>query len=168
MRAALLLIPENHTRNTFYLQNVAVLAEDPAPRGHEGAHRHADPRDHRSPTEIELPDGGKLLLEPLVRKGNRLGVEGFDPCVVLLNNDLSAGIPAILEGLEQPVIPPLYAGWSMRRKSQHFAAYDGVARGIRASARHRSLADQSVLRDLRRDQFPGAAGRGMPRHATWT
>jgi glutamate--cysteine ligase len=80
-----------------------------------------------SPTELALPDGGQLLLEPLVRKGNRLGLEGFDPCVVLLNNDLSAGIPKILENLEQPVIPPLYAGWSTRLKSNHFAAYQQVA-----------------------------------------
>jgi glutamate--cysteine ligase len=47
--------------------------------------------------------------------------------VVLLNNDLSAGIPKILENLEQPVIPPLYAGWSTRLKSNHFAAYEKVA-----------------------------------------
>ena len=43
-----LLIPENHTRNTFYLQNVAVLQIILRRRGHEGAHRHADPGDHRS------------------------------------------------------------------------------------------------------------------------
>ena len=50
-------------------------------------------RSRRRPT-IELPDGGKLTLEPIERKGNRLVVDGFDPCVVLLNNDLSAGMPA--------------------------------------------------------------------------
>jgi glutamate--cysteine ligase len=122
----LLLIPENHTRNTRYLQNVAVL---------QSIMRHAGMKTRigtlipeiAQPTEMDLPDGGTLLLEPLVRKGNRVGVEGFDPCAVLLNNDLSAGIPQILEGIEQPVIPPLYAGWSTRLKSQHFAAYDGVA-----------------------------------------
>jgi glutamate--cysteine ligase len=30
--------------------------------------------------------------------GNRLGLDDFDPCAILLNNDLSAGIPAILQG----------------------------------------------------------------------
>jgi glutamate--cysteine ligase len=75
-----------------------------------------------------LPNGGKLTLEPIVRKGNRLGMaDGFDPCVVLLNNDLSAGVPDILKGLEQNVMPPLEAGWTTRRKSKHFAAYDNVA-----------------------------------------
>lgn len=46
--------------------------------------------------------------------------------MVLLNNDLSAGIPAILQNLEQTIIPPLHAGWATRRKSQHFTAYDNV------------------------------------------
>jgi len=46
---------------------------------------------------------------------------------VLLNNDLSTGIPAILQDLDQIVIPPLHAGWATRRKSRHFAAYENVA-----------------------------------------
>ncbi len=54
-------------------------------------------------------------------------LDGFDPCAVIVNNDLSGGVPAILQGLEQTVVPPLIAGWSTRRKSQHFHAYDGVA-----------------------------------------
>jgi glutamate--cysteine ligase len=122
----LLLIPENHTRNAHYLQNVAVLQTIIRQAGMKTRIGTLIP-EITTPTEMPLPNGGKLLLEPLVRKGNRIGVEGFDPCAVLLNNDLSAGIPRILEGLEQPVIPPLYSGWSTRLKSQHFAAYDGVA-----------------------------------------
>jgi glutamate--cysteine ligase len=47
----------------------------------------------------------------------------------LLNNDLSAGIPGILEDLhEQYLLPPLHAGWSTRRKSTHFACYEEVAK----------------------------------------
>jgi glutamate--cysteine ligase len=120
-----LLVPENHTRNTFYLSNVAVLRNILRRAGMKVRIGTLIP-EVTAPTEIALPDGGALLLEPLVRKGNRIGVEGFDPCVVLLNNDLSAGIPRILENLEQPVIPPLYAGWSTRLKSNHFSAYQKV------------------------------------------
>jgi glutamate--cysteine ligase len=80
-----------------------------------------------SSTEIKLPDGAKLKLEPLRRKGNRLAVGDFDPCVVLVNNDLSAGIPDILRNVEQSVLPPLHAGWAVRRKSNHFDAYRQVA-----------------------------------------
>jgi glutamate--cysteine ligase len=47
----------------------------------------------------------------------------------LLNHDLSAGIPGILEDLhEQYLLPPLHAGWSVRRKSQHFHSYEEVSK----------------------------------------
>jgi glutamate--cysteine ligase len=81
----------------------------------------------KEPTTLELPSGAKLVLEPIVRNGRRVGLDGFDPCTVLLNNDLSAGIPPIFENIDQPIIPPLHAGWSTRRKSHHFTAYDEVA-----------------------------------------
>jgi glutamate--cysteine ligase len=84
------------------------------------------------PTTLDLPGGGHLTLEPLVRTGNRIGLKGFDPCAILLNNDLSAGIPEILKGVEQTIMPPLHAGWSTRRKSQHFTAYQNLAREFSA------------------------------------
>jgi glutamate--cysteine ligase len=37
-------------------------------------------------------------------------------------------VPAVLRGIEQAILPPLHAGWHVRRKSNHFAAYDRVAR----------------------------------------
>jgi glutamate--cysteine ligase len=53
----------------------------------------------------------------------------FDPCTILLNNDLSAGVPGILEDLhEQYLLPPLHAGWRTRRKSQHAKAYEELAK----------------------------------------
>ena len=121
-----LLIPENHTRNLFYLQNVAQLVTILKQAGMLVRVGSLLP-EIKEPTKIALPDGGELTLEPLVRSANRLGLEGFDPCVVLLNNDLSAGAPEILKGLEQTIFPPLSAGWYTRRKSRHFAAYDRVA-----------------------------------------
>ena len=122
----ILLVPENHTRNQFYLQNVARLAQIIRQAGVRVRIGSLLP-EITQPTALELANGGSLLLEPLQRKGNRLGVEGFDPCVILLNNDLSAGVPEVLKNLEQTVLPPLEAGWHNRRKSKHFAAYDRVA-----------------------------------------
>jgi len=124
----LLLVPERHTRNLYYLTNVARLVRILRQTGVEvRVGTLSDEVTQRTP--IELPSGETLVLEPLVRRGDRLGVEGFDPCVVLLNNDLSAGIPAVLRGLDpgQILVPPLQAGWAVRRKSNHFAAYDQVA-----------------------------------------
>ncbi|MDO8206805.1 MAG: glutamate--cysteine ligase [Gallionella sp.] len=126
-----LLIPENHTRNLFYLQNVAQLVTILKQAGMLVRVGSLLP-EITSPTEIQLPNGSAVKLEPLVRRGNRLGLEDFDPCVVLLNNDLSAGVPDILKNLEQAVLPPLTAGWYTRRKSQHFTAYDRVANDFAA------------------------------------
>ena len=124
---SILLVPENHTRNQFYLQNVAKLVSILRFTGLEVRLGSLLP-DITAPTVVELPNGSSLTLEPLVRHGGRLGVEGFDPCAVLLNNDLSAGTPALLQDLhDQWVIPPVHAGWHARRKSNHAAAYDRVA-----------------------------------------
>ncbi len=122
----LLLIPENHTRNLFYLQSVAQLANILRQTGMEVRLGSLIP-DLAEPLKVDLPDGGSLLLEPVVRNGNRVGVAGYNPCAILLNNDLSGGIPALLQNLEQSMLPPLHAGWHIRRKSRHFAAYDHVA-----------------------------------------
>jgi len=121
-----LLIPENHTRNLFYLQNVAQIVTILKQAGMLVRVGSLLP-EITATTEIALPNGSVVRLEPLVRRGNRLGLEDFDPCVVLLNNDLSAGVPDILKNLEQAIFPPLSAGWYTRRKSRHFAAYDHVA-----------------------------------------
>jgi glutamate--cysteine ligase len=125
----LVLVPENHTRNKWYLENVATLAAILRQTGLEVRIGSVNP-EISAPTEFETASGRKLRLEPLVRvnSGARVGVEGFDPCAILVNNDLSAGVPAILQGLEgQVLLPPLHAGWATRRKSAHFAAYDAVA-----------------------------------------
>lgn len=124
-----LLIPENHTRNVYYLQNVATLQSILRRAGMKVRIGTLIP-DIKEPTTVELPNNATLLLEPLKRDGNRLGLTDFDPCVILLNNDLSAGVPAILRDIEQIIVPPPEAGWSSRRKSQHFAAYDGVAQAF--------------------------------------
>jgi glutamate--cysteine ligase len=124
----LLLIPENHTRNTFYLMNVRRLVDVFHQVGLNVRLGSLDPTLTET-RQLDLPDGGSLCLEPLVRHRGRLGLKHFDPCTIVLNNDLSAGIPPILEGLyEQYLLPPLHAGWAVRRKSRHFQAYEDVAK----------------------------------------
>ena len=124
----LLLIPENHTRNTFYLSNVVQLQRIFTQAGLNVRLGTLNP-EITEPTEVALPDGESVLLEPLVRTKNRLGLKNFDPCTILVNNDLSAGTPEVLKHLnEQFLLPPLHAGWSIRRKSTHFEAYEEVAK----------------------------------------
>ena len=124
----LLLIPGPQTRNTFYLANVARLMQIFHMAGLHVRLGTLDPTITK-PTAIDLPDGSSLTMEPLVRERGRVGLKDFDPCTVLLNNDLSGGVPSVLENLhEQFLLPPLHAGWSVRRKSAHFTAYEETAK----------------------------------------
>ena len=124
----LLVIPENHTRNTFYLSNVLQLQRIFRMAGLNVRIGSINP-EVKAPTTIDLPTGEQITLEPVVRSKRRLGLKDFDPCTILLNNDLSAGAPGILEDLhEQYLLPPLHAGWSVRRKSRHFQSYEEVAK----------------------------------------
>ena len=124
----LLLVPEGQTRNTFYLANVATLVRIFTQAGLNVRLGTLDP-EVTGPTQLQLADGNSLTVEPLVRHRGRLGLKDFDPCTILLNNDLSAGVPAVLEGLhEQYLLPPLHAGWAVRRKHNHFRAYEEVAK----------------------------------------
>ena len=124
----LLIIPENHTRNTFYLTNVLQLQRIFSMAGLNVRLGSVNP-EIKAPTDFVLPNGETITLEPVVRGKRRLGLKDFDPCTILLNNDLSAGAPGILEELhEQFLLPPLHAGWSVRRKSTHFQSYEEVAK----------------------------------------
>ena len=124
----LLVIPENHTRNMFYLANVAQLQRIFYMAGLNVRIGSINP-DIKENTTIELHNGDHVTLEPVIRTKRRIGLKDFDPCTILLNNDLSAGVPGILEDLhEQYLLPPLHAGWSVRRKSKHFECYEEVSK----------------------------------------
>ena len=124
----LLVVPENHTRNTFYLSNVVQLKRIFHQTGLNVRFGSLDP-ELKEPTTYDLPTGESITIEPLIRTERRLGLKDFDPCTILLNNELSAGVPGILEDLhEQHLLPPLHASGSVRRKSRHFQAYEEVCK----------------------------------------
>ena len=124
----LLLIPDNLTRNTFYLANVRRLIQIFTQAGLNVRLGTLD-ETIKAPTRLALPDGDELVIEPLLRSQRRLGLKDFDPCTILLNNDLGDGTPKVLQNLhEQYLLPPLHAGWAVRRKTNHFQAYEEVAK----------------------------------------
>ena len=99
----IVLIPESHTRNQFYLDNLQILktiiqSED---------------------REVEIVDITKLK-----RMGNRIVTDTlFNPDAIILNNDFSDGAPEILNNIEQKILPQLSYGWYSRTKSKHFSCY---------------------------------------------
>lgn len=122
----IVLVPENHTRNLYYLEAVARLRDLIAKAGYVVRIGSISPTVTSNQT-IALPSGSELLLEPLQREADKVFLPGFKPCLVLLHNDLSGGEPEILKNLAQPVVPHPKLGWNSRLKTQHFGQYQEVA-----------------------------------------
>jgi glutamate--cysteine ligase len=124
----LLLIPDKRCDNSFYLMHLQWLVRIFSLAGLNVRLGSFEPG-LKAPLGVALSDGSELVIEPLQRKRTRLGLKDFDPCTILLNSDLRDGVPRLLQNLyEQYLLPPLHAGWTARRKSNHFHSYDEVAK----------------------------------------
>lgn len=123
----IMLVPESHTRNIFYWENVRGLINILTQAGFDVRIGFL-PDDFPNPQELKLPSGNAVTIQSLSREKDILKVGDFVPDVILLNNDLSDGIPEILQKLSQPVLPPAELGWSQRLKSEHFQYYADVSR----------------------------------------
>jgi glutamate--cysteine ligase len=124
-----LLIPERHTRNLPYFESIASLSDILTKAGFEVRVGGLQQTSGEG-TSLHLPSGRTLRIEQLQRNGDTLCIEDVSPCLILLNNDLAEGVPSLLQGLAQPVIPPLAMGWWARLKSVHFAHYHDVAQAF--------------------------------------
>jgi len=90
--ANILIVAEEHTRNTWYLENVRILQEIITKAGF----------------------GAKIATLKEIKRGEA----DFD--LIIMNNDLSAGIPEELRAVKIPIFPSIHAGWHARLKSEHF------------------------------------------------
>jgi len=125
-----LIIPENHTRNIGYINNLTALREIIRAAGCEVVIGSllATPE---QPVHVTNSAGEVIEEEVLLREGSLLKTaSGFTPQLIVLNNDLTAGMPDVLRGLgqNQPIVPRPAQGWHRRRKSIYFEAYDALAR----------------------------------------
>lgn len=117
----ILIVPESHTRNPFYFESLSTLHDIVSKAGFEV--RITTLLDIKSPKRVDLASGKSLTLFPLKRELNQLYCDGFIPDLILLNNDLSEGVPSIFENIDQIITPVPTLGWSHRYKSQHFQHY---------------------------------------------
>jgi glutamate--cysteine ligase len=125
-----MIIAESHTRNIFYLKNIYTLSEILKNSGLEVKIGTLDPEIKES-LSLTIDKSLSIEIEPIIRNGNYVSIMidkeiVYQPCAIILNNDLSGGEPEILKGINQNLIPPLNAGWHKRRKSDHFTQYNKV------------------------------------------
>ena len=122
----IVIYPESHTRNKYYLQNLFSLKSMIERSGYETLIATLDPRFPETPTELETSEGETIRIHRLARDGDTLRANDFTPDLILINNDFSDGRPDGLVGLAQPVTPPPEMGWYSRTKWQHFEIYDSL------------------------------------------
>ena len=109
------LYPESHTRNQGYVENVSTVKRLITKGGFRCTVGSPELEGHGSLDGIS----GPLLLNEVILDGDSLLVEGEQPDLIMLNNDLTEGL---LPGLSSnQVFPPPHMGWQRRRKSEHYA-----------------------------------------------
>lgn len=127
----LLILPEHHrSADAGYVRSLARLRQILMMAGLNVRFGSIEPA-HTSVQQLALGDGQTLAVEPVQWSRSRLTLPDFDPCMIVLNNDLHEGIPGILEELPaQFLLPPVQSSWTVRRRWRHFGLYEDLARRL--------------------------------------
>lgn len=122
----ILIVAEEHTRNTWYLENIRILQDITQKAGFNVKIAtfltiQPDFCDKTRFVELETATGHPVRIHCFKRilEDYKEGRENF--CLIILNNDLTTGIPEILKQAEVPIYPSIAAGWHSRLKSHHFS-----------------------------------------------
>ncbi|MBZ0167760.1 MAG: glutamate--cysteine ligase, partial [Candidatus Omnitrophica bacterium] len=122
----ILIIAEEHTRNTWYLENIRILQQITQQAGYNvkvATFLTIQPEfcEKTRFVELETATGHPVRVHCFrkILEDYEAGRENF--CLIILNNDLSTGIPDILTRAKVPIYPSIAAGWHSRLKSHHFA-----------------------------------------------
>ncbi len=118
----ILLVPENHTQNLRYLENVRNLCEILSDKRQVKIGSLIE--DLSEVTQIDLQNGHVIELHPITKQGDKIVLADFVPDLVITNNDLTSGVPQLFKNITQPIIPNVELGWHRRVKSHHFAIYN--------------------------------------------
>jgi len=124
---SILIVPELHTRNTFYWENISVLKsilENVGYRVEVGIIS-----DHNLPDEMEFEaaSGKSVKAYRATKIDNKVVTPNYTPDLLLINNDFSEKCPKTIRDISQPVEPPVEIGWHTRKKSLHFEFYNKLA-----------------------------------------
>ena len=122
----IIIVAEEHTRNTWYLENVRILQEIIQKAGFNvkiATFLMVQPAFCEGASYVELETATKhpvrIFCFKRILSEFEAGRQDFD--LIILNNDLTSGIPEVLKNSKIPIYPSTHAGWHSRHKSQHFA-----------------------------------------------
>jgi glutamate--cysteine ligase len=110
----IVIFPENFTRNQRYLESLGMLLNALQNSGFDACI--ASSLIHE---DLEIENLKIFNINALEQKG-------WHPDLILLNNDLTDGIPQYLQLTKARVIPSSNLGWHTRRKHEHFQCYSAL------------------------------------------
>lgn len=121
----ILIVAEEHTRNTWYLENIRILQQIIERAGFQAkiaTFLNVQPAFCESAKSVELETATgefvKIYCFRKILEEYEAGQQHFE--LIIMNNDLTAGIPEILKNSKVPIYPSVQAGWHSRLKSHHF------------------------------------------------
>lgn len=121
----ILIVAEEHTRNTWYLENVRILQQLIEAAGFRvkiATFLNVQPSFCEKARYVELETATgypvKIYCFNRILADFKAGCSTVD--MIIMNNDLSQGIPETLKESNVPIYPSIKAGWHSRRKTSHF------------------------------------------------
>lgn len=121
----ILILTEEHTGNPYYWDNVASLRRMIEEAGFTVAV--GFPRMRTGDTmSMASASAGEILVHSAVIRDGRIVIDGFDPDVVISNNDFSEAY-AEWGSITSALNPPRELGWYQRKKSTFFKHYNRLA-----------------------------------------
>lgn len=119
----LLILTEEHTNNAYYWDNVATLRNIVMDAGLDV--RLAVPRAQSDqPFAMKSASNGDIEVHAAVITDGIVAVQGFEPDLVISNNDFSEFYAEWGEKLKSKINPPRELGWYQRKKSTYFKHYN--------------------------------------------
>jgi glutamate--cysteine ligase len=123
----ILIIPELHTRNPFYWENIFVLKSILEKVDYDVEVGIVSDDFNQDKAGFRSRSGEEVVAYKVMKEGHTIYTSGMSPDLLLINNDFSEKCPKTLKDIVQPVEPPVEIGWHTRRKSVHFEYYNKLA-----------------------------------------
>jgi glutamate--cysteine ligase len=121
----ILILTEEHTANAYYWNNVAALTQIIRDAGFDV--KIGFPRMQSGDVmQMKSASFGDVTVNSAVIREGKIVVEGFDPDIVISNNDFSEAYAEWGE-LNSTLNPPRELGWYQRKKSTFFKHFNQLA-----------------------------------------
>lgn len=119
----ILLVTEDHMKNSYYWENVFTLMELIKECGYE-VKAGMPGLESAEPVTLESYLGNQVEVFPVSNEGGKLLSLGYEPDLVISNNDFSKIYESWTDLSSTPMTPNLELGWYKRHKSDYFGHFN--------------------------------------------